>query len=254
MADDRSQAGRRSWRGKPEPDRRERQAQTEKSSYKWSMRGTRLAPPGRSPRSRAGRLLIGLFSFAVCLGTVVWLIWMINPPRPAGVVLIGADYAANLAVPHNALGYQGLADIEQLSRTPKPWTLFNPARLVLLRDTSSQGALETADDWDELITSLKKGFGEPTLILVLALHGGSDASGAYLMPNRMKRPEDRLDMKKLIASMNELPAQKTKILVVEGCRSNPTGGWECSTMTSRAAQGARAGDPHRPQPLGPERL
>ncbi len=45
------------------------------------------------------------------------------------------------------------------------------------------------------------------------------------MPNRMKRPEDRLDMKTVIASMKELPAGKVKILVVEGRRSRPTGGW-----------------------------
>ena len=145
MADDRSQAGRRSWRGKPEPDRRERQAQTEKSSYKWATRGTRPAAAGRPPGSRRAGCFAGLFSFAACLGIVVWLIWMINPPRPAGVVLLGADYATNLAVPHNALGYQGLTGIEQLSRTPKPWTLFNPARLQLFRNPRSQTTLETAE-------------------------------------------------------------------------------------------------------------
>ncbi len=53
---------------------------------------------------------------------------------------------------------------------------------------------------------------------MLALHGGSDPDGAYLMPNRMKRPEDRLDMRKVIASMKELPEEQTKVLVVEGAQ------------------------------------
>ena len=218
MADDRSQAGRRSWRGKPEPDRRERPKSTEKSSYKWTDRGTRSPAQGRPPGSRSVRVLAVLGGFVACLVGVIVLIQMINPPRPAAVVLLGADYASNLAVPHNALGYRGLEGIEQLSRTPKRWALFNPARLQLIRNPSGQHALETADDWDELIAALKKGFGEPTLILVLSLHGGSDANGAYLMPNRMKRPEDRLDMRKVIASMKKLPAETAKILVVEGAQ------------------------------------
>lgn len=186
MADDRSQAGRRSWRGKPEPDRRERPARTDKSSYQWSKRGMRPIDAGRPPASHSVRILAGLVAFGACLGLVVWLIWMINPPRPAGVVLLGADYATNLAVPHNAPGYEGLKGIEDLSRAPRPWTLFNPARLQLFRNPNGRNLLETADDWDELTSALKKGFGEPTLIFVLALHGGSDAAGAYLMPDRMK--------------------------------------------------------------------
>ncbi len=163
------------------------------------------------------RLFGGLVAFALCLGVVVWLIWMLSPPRPAGVVLVGADYAANLAVPHNVLGYQGLKGIEQLVKAPKPWSLFN-YHLQLIPNPRGQTILETADSWDELITSLKKGFSEPNLILVLALHGGSDSGGAYLMPNRMKRPEDRLEMKKVIDSMKELPAGKVEALVVEGAQ------------------------------------
>ena len=221
-----------SWRGKSEPERREPLARTEKSTHRWSDRSTR--PGADQPSgSRPFGLIAGLVAFAACLGLVIWLIWMINPPRPAGVLLLGADYATNLAVPHNALGYRGLKGIERLSRAPRPWTLFNPARLELIHNPNDRDVLETADDWQAVITSLKKGFGEPTLILVLALNGGSDSAGAYLMPNQLKRPEDRLDMKAVIASMKELPPEKAKILVVEGARSSRTGGWACSTTISR---------------------
>ena len=124
-----------------------------------------------------------------------------------------------------------------------------------LRNPRSQTTLETADDWDELITALKKGFGEPTLIFVLALHGGSDAGGAYLMPNRMKRPEDRLDMRKLIASMNELPAEKTKILVVEGAQVESD--WRLGMLHNDFARRLKELEPEilsRAQPLGPQWL
>jgi hypothetical protein len=155
--------------------------------------------------------------FAACLMLVVWLIWMINPPEPAAVILVGADYATNLAVPHNVMGWEGLKEIERLSQTPQRWSLFNPASLQLIRKDRSK-TLDRAEQWDDLIADLKKGFREPTLIIVLALHGGSDRSGPYLIPNLMKRPEDRLEMKRVIDSMKELPAEKQKILIVEGAQ------------------------------------
>ena len=217
MADDRSRAGRGSWRGKSEPERRDKPSRIEKSSYNWAKRGAKPVG-GQAAGSRSIRLMAGIGAFLACLGVVVWLIWMINPPRAAGVILIGADYASNLAVPQNVLGQRGLKGIEQLSRAPKPWTLFNPARLELIARPSGHDVLATADDWDQLVGSLKKGFSQSTLILVLGLQGGTDSSGAYLMPNQFRRPEDRLDMKKIIESMNDLPKDKVKILVVEGAR------------------------------------
>ena len=199
------------WRGKPDP---KPVARPKTSDYKWTERGSTPAAPARKrPGSRPYLVLGGLAAFAACLGMVIWLILMINPPEPAAVVLVGADYATNLAVPHNVMGREGLKGIEHLSRAPRRRVLFNPAELQLIRPRRT---LERADQWDEVIADLKTGFREKTLIIVLALHGGSDPNGPYLMPNAMKGPEGRLEMKKVIDSMTELPAEKQKILVVEG--------------------------------------
>jgi hypothetical protein len=212
MAEDRSQASRGTWRGKSEP---KPAARAKKADHKWTKRGAKPEGTVKGQGSRTFRVSVGLTAFGACLMLLLWLIWMINPPQPAAVILVGADYAANLAVPHNVMGWQGLMGIERLSRTPRRWSLFNPASLQLIRSDRGK-TLDRADQWDELIADLKKGFGEPTLILVLAMHGGSDANGPYLIPNLMKRPEDRLDLKKVISSMKDLPAEKRKILVVEG--------------------------------------
>src|SRR3954469_6549340 len=150
MADDRSQGSRGSWRVKTEPVRQGRPAPEEKSTYRWNARGMRPAVAGRPPGSRSIRLFAGVVSFVVCLGAVVWLIWMINPPKPAAGVLIGADYANNLAIPHNALGDKGLKGIERIARAPRRWTLFNPAELQLIRNPRVRPVLETADEWDGL--------------------------------------------------------------------------------------------------------
>ena len=61
-------------------------------------------------------------------------------------------------------------------------------------------------------------------------------------------------MRAVIASMKELPAEKAKILVVEGHRSSPTGGWACSTTISRVGSRSSSRRSGRAQPLGPERL
>ena len=53
----------------------------------------------------------------------------------------------------------------------------------------------------------------------MAMHGGSTATGAYLIPNEMSRPEtDRLDVKTVIESMKKLPPEQNKILVLEGAQ------------------------------------
>src|SRR5262245_25713730 len=155
MADERSGTSKSkpTWRGKAEPTT---VARTKTSGYKWTERGSTPAAPARKRLgSRTYRVLGGLAAFAACLGMVIWLILMINPPEPAAVVLVGADYATNLAIPHNVMGWDGLKGIEQLSRTPRRWALFNPAELQLIRPRRT---LERADQWAEVIADLKTGF------------------------------------------------------------------------------------------------
>ena len=218
MADDRSQVGKHSWRGKAEPDRKERSARTEKSSYKWANRGKSSGAGGQPTGSRSVRLFASFVAFAACLGVVVWLIWMFSHPgRPAWSCSAPITPATS-PCPTTLWATRDSPAIEQLARRAKPWALFKPAQLQVIRNPSGQRPWSGPRIGMTLIASLEKGFGEPTLILVLALHGGSDADGAYLMPNQMKRPEDRLDMRKVIDSMKKLPAETAKVLVVEGAQ------------------------------------
>ncbi len=70
----------------------------------------------------------GIAAFLVCLATVVFLILRIRRPEPAAVFLVGANYANNLAVPHNVPGWEGLVGIRQVSEKPPPWSFFIPRR------------------------------------------------------------------------------------------------------------------------------
>jgi hypothetical protein len=157
---------------------------------------------------------VGVTAFVGCLALVIWMIWMLSKPQPAAVVLVGATYATNLAVPHNVLGWNGLAGIEQLSLAPRRLAVFRAPSLQLIRG-GREKPLEGAHEWDDLIAHLAKGFSEQTLLIVVALHGGTKQGRAYLMPDAITEPAEGLDLEAMIASMDKLPKTKHKILVLD---------------------------------------
>ena len=97
-----------------------------------------------------------------------------------------------------SLGWEGLAGIERVSRPLRAWSFFRAAALPLIRPKQ---VLDQADKWDALIEDLQKeAFPEKTICIVVALHGGSDSKGAYLIPDKMAGPEDRLELSDMSSS------------------------------------------------------
>jgi len=157
--------------------------------------------------------------FLACLVAIVVLIILIQRPPPAAIVLVGAHYADNLTVPHNVLGWKGLAGIKAVSQTRGRWSLLPRASLQLIRPEIQ--LLNESENWDKLIEDLKKNsHREQTILIVVELHGATDSGGAYLIPGKLTDPEpkQRLDLKKVIQSMRLLPTKQHKILVLEGAQ------------------------------------
>lgn|GEM_PF-3039563 len=208
MPDERSEPSHPSWRRKASPAPR-----TERPRHEWTKRRPRPVGEAKLPSSGIFKILAALLGFLTCLATVVVLIILIWPPSSVAVVLVGADYADNLMIPHNILGWKGMEAIDALVRTPPPWTLLKPARFELIGGLHK---LDQPDDWDKVVKDLvKRRFKQETILIVLALHGGSDSEGAYLCPDRMARPQERLNLSHVIESMADLPPEKQKILVLE---------------------------------------
>ena len=213
MPDDRPEPSRRSWRRTASPAPREEQP---RPGHEWSRQRSKPASAERSAGSGVYKRVGAVVGFLLFLAAVVVLILLIWPPSSVGVVLIGADYANNLLTSHNMLGWRGLEEAEMLARTQPRRVLFKPARLEMIRDLIS---LDQADDWDRVIDKLARSrFKNPTLLIVLALHGASDSHGAYLVPDKMARPEERLELAHVIKSMSNLPADTQKILVLEAAQ------------------------------------
>jgi hypothetical protein len=159
------------------------------------------------------KLAGALLGFVACLIAIVILIILIWPPPSVAMVLVGADYAENLTVAPNILGWKGLEGLASMAGTRPPWSLLRAPRLNLIR---APRLIDQPEHWDAVIDDLAKaGFREKTIILVAALHGGSDRSGGYLMPGRIRGLQDRIDLSHVIDSMDRLPAEKAKILVLE---------------------------------------
>jgi hypothetical protein len=193
----------------------------------WNPRGAEsVTPRTRLPkwRQESGRgwrrrsflriasvaLLYLLFS-----GLLIWVVLWLSPPQPARLVLIGAGYEPNLAIPENVFGREWLKDLEELTRG-SPTSLFWRSRRLILGH--SPRTLRTQGAWDKDLDS----FPEKTVVLCLALHGGSDSKGAYLLAddadardvgrNRLRLGDvlDRLAAKSLEA--------KNKLLILDATR------------------------------------
>lgn len=190
----------------------------EASRHEWTKKRDKPADELTRPRSRALRVMLVGGAFAACILGLVLLILMIQPPRPAAVVYVGADYATNLAVPHNVAGRQGIEKIRALSNIERKFTLFNSPWLRPL--LKAPRILDRKDEWSKLIGELdKENIREQTIVFVVALHGVTDAQGAYLLPNLAARPEDRLPLRDVVASLADKFRGKNKVLILEGAQS-----------------------------------
>ncbi len=172
--------------------------------------------PGNASRgSRLGWIIAGALILCVCLLSFGWLIYLLRLPRPARLVLVGAGYEANLQLPHNSYGWRGLQDLAALPDQPvSSWI----ARACSARYGRSSGPIrlevEAKDRWGAAL----KAVSEPTIVVVMALHGGVDADGEFLLPHDAKAlPEsrDRLRMTEVLGLFRGLPRSKKKVLILD---------------------------------------
>ena len=213
MADETSETPKPSWREKSGD--RAKPSPPSSSSYEWMQRRLRQESQRKRPLAWMLRIAAAVIGFLALAALAVILILRFQPGPGVALVLVGADYSANLAVPHNIAGIEGLRGLEELTAPRKFTSLIRPASVRVLKKQSS---LERAGDWTALIEGVRKSTTlneRETLVVVLALHGASDAEGAYLLPNTATKPEDGLRLNDVIASFKNLPEAMPKLLVLE---------------------------------------
>ena len=163
----------------------------------------------RWPRRLRVGGLIG--AFLLCTGLLIWASFWLFPPQPAGLVLVGAGYETNLAVPPNVSGRESMKELAA-------WTNSHPSsfswRSGLLKLKPDAIELQKNVAWDTALSRVD----EKTVVLYFALHGASDSRGPYLIRQDAdgSDPEhDFLRVSEVLDRLKKLPASKNKVVIFD---------------------------------------
>jgi hypothetical protein len=175
------------------------------------LAGPAVGTAARPRWTRAAQVAVAALALLVFAALLAGLGLMIYLPQTVCVVLIGADYAENLAVEPNVYGWQSLHGLADLARNSPPvfsWGV-RPFRLQ-----NEPQELRADSVWDKNLERVP----ENTVLLFLALHGGSDSKGAYLLAQDATASDDppnRLRLRDVIDRLGQLPARKNKLLLLD---------------------------------------
>ncbi|MFO0947237.1 MAG: hypothetical protein U1D30_15050 [Planctomycetota bacterium] len=168
---------------------------------------------GRRPRAvvRFAKVAGTLATFSAVAALLIWVSSWLRLPRPVALILVGAGYETNLAVPPNVYGWKGLVDLSALAGEHDPLHFW---RHGLIRLAIGPKQLQRGGDWSKGFTANA----EPTVVLFVAAHGGSDRQGAYLLPNDSmgsSAPVDRIRLEEVLDQVAKLPAWQNKVLIFD---------------------------------------
>jgi hypothetical protein len=198
MPADQSQPQSRGWRKDVTPGARKSEAQKA-----WRKEAAAPAADGKRPMSRKAKLAGVAVLFMAVVGGLVWWIMRISPAKPVYYVLIGAGYEQNLAIPHNVYGLTGISGVEKLFGD-------NDALVKVSSDHKPAS-------WQHAIQDFKNK-GEKAIVVYLAMHGGADHKGPYLLFDNPAPGDDEkslLRMEQVLKELKSLPSEKKKLLILD---------------------------------------
>ena len=133
------------------------------------------------------------------------------PLKPACVVLLYADSEDNLAIPGNPYGRIAAHNLQDLTESGIG-SYFWSSGSLRLKGKATEVRID--DPWDKDLSDFK----EKTVIVFLALHGGADPKGAYLLPadsNGGADEKNRLRLEKVLDRLAKIDSKKNKLLIVD---------------------------------------
>jgi hypothetical protein len=179
----------------------------------WGSPSRRCAEVARGDLLRRWRVGVGVACALVLVAGVAVLAVLLNPPARVSLVTVGADYADNLSVPHNAHGWRGLNNLCEYA------TSSNLMRGRPLLQTAAAPLVANDDfTWSNAIDLMTR----PGAVLVVSLHGGADEAGPYLRREACSPSDDpakRLRVVDLLHELRKLPASLPKVIVFDATMS-----------------------------------
>jgi hypothetical protein len=153
--------------------------------------------------SRKAKLAAVGALFMAVVGGIVWWILTISPAKPVYFVLTGAGYEKNLAIPHNVYGLEGINGVEAVLKADEKL-----GRVDRLAQASS---------WRHALQEFKDKGREKSVVVYLALHGGADSSGPYLLFDTTPSKDEKslLRIGEVLKELKKLPPEKKKLLILD---------------------------------------
>jgi hypothetical protein len=189
---------RRGWRPGTSKDR------SNEAQHKWRQRAAQPVKEKR-PWSKRSKFLFRAGLLGAVIGLIVVVILWLWPPKRIALVLVGAGYEENLALPHNVYGMNGLEGIQKaVQERERDYHVdyLGPDKIT---------------SWQDTLRAQKN---ERCVVLYLALHGGADSRGPYLFKGLHPGAdsEEVLLVKEVLAQLKELPNHK--ILILDATQSS----------------------------------
>ncbi len=181
------------------------------------------SPPRKKGGFRKSQIGIAWLALLALAGCFIWASSWLRPPRPCSLVLLGAGYQENLSIDENVYGWQSLADLANMVREDQ-FAMWG-RHLLHLRQEPQQWRTDT--NWKELLSTCDK----HTLVVVLAVHGGADSEGPYLLPHNAtpeNTPQNRIRLKDVLDTLGTLPAEKNKVLILDA--TTVASNWELGML------------------------
>jgi hypothetical protein len=180
----------------------------------WGSPSQRCAEVARGELLRRWRVGIGVACALALAAGVAVLAVLLNPPAHVSLVTVGADYADNLSVPHNAHGWRGLNNLCEYAASASNLLRGRP----LLQTAAAPIVADDDFKWSNAV-DLMTG---PGAVLVVSLHGGADEAGPYLRREACSPSDDpakRLRVADLLHELKKLPASMPKVIVFDATMS-----------------------------------
>lgn len=171
---------------------------------------TGAASGPRKPWSRGSKLALAVLMLSFIVGGVYIVIEWLRPISPACLVLMGASYDDNLAVPQNVYGWKNLDDINKLNDEAGLFSDSGKPNL-LHRSPEMKGAEIWKKEWDVFSRKIR----EQTVVLYLALHGAADGKEPYFFLGD-DQGYSRLPFGEVLKSLDGVAAGgKNVVLIIE---------------------------------------
>lgn len=224
-----------SWKQASKPSASRRKA----SGPKWK-KDAEAASGGTGRRSRALRLVGAIVASLVCCGLLIWIALWLRPLRPSGLVLLGAGYETDLAVPPNVVGWNGLKALTELARPSRTSRgRSEAARFQAAGDGPARVAEGSA--WDGDLARVA----EKTVIVVMAMHGAADQRGPYLILDDATADGSERHKLRIEAVLNRLrplaEGGKNVVLVLDA--TQPQAIWPMGVIHNTFADALKAMEP-----------